>query len=196
MATIFHLALAGDWADAQSTGTYAVSTVGRTLAEEGFLHAARGDQWQAVRERYYAEVTEPLVLLRIDTDRLDVPVVDEPASAGGKETFPHIYGPLPVGAVVAVIPLSSPSPAADQAPAPAPARPRPTTGPSPQASFSAVYFREMFTNAALILLVVALGFTGILVGSAIEADAGPGIGGIIGTASGVVAAVILHRRRT
>uniref|UniRef100_UPI002FCA9883 DUF952 domain-containing protein n=1 Tax=Aeromicrobium sp. TaxID=1871063 RepID=UPI002FCA9883 len=73
MATIFHLALASDWAAAQESGAYTTSTLGRTLAEEGFIHASRADQWTAVRDRFYGDVTEPLVLLQIDTDLLDVP---------------------------------------------------------------------------------------------------------------------------
>ncbi len=103
MATIFHLALASDWAAAQDAGAYTVSTLGRTLAEEGFIHASRGDQWPAVRDRFYADVTAPLLLLQIDTDRLDVPVVEEPAAPGSPETFPHIYGPLALDAVVKAI---------------------------------------------------------------------------------------------
>ena len=49
--------------------------------------------------------TEPLVLLEIDSDLLDVPVVEEPPAPGVEETFPHIYGPLEPAAVVAVTPL-------------------------------------------------------------------------------------------
>ena len=68
-----------------------------TLEEEGYLHASRADQWEAVRERYYADVTEPLVLLEIDTDLLDVPWVEELPAPDATETFPHIYGPLQPG---------------------------------------------------------------------------------------------------
>lgn len=106
MTRIFHLAFAADWARAQQAGSYTVSTRGRTLAEEGFIHASRDEQWPAVRERFYGDVTEPLVLLHIDPDRLDVPVVEEPATPGGAETFPHVYRPLPVAAVVEVTPLA------------------------------------------------------------------------------------------
>jgi glutathione S-transferase len=76
-----------------------------SLADEGFIHASRADQWEGVRERYYAEVEEPLVLLEIDTDLLDVPVVEEPPAPGVVETFPHIYGPISPAAVVGVTPL-------------------------------------------------------------------------------------------
>ena len=109
MATehVFHVALAADWAAAREAGDYRVSSLGRTLAEEGFLHASYADQWPGVLSAYYADVQEPLVLLEIDPDLLDVPlVVEAPAgSEPGAAEFPHLYGPLAVDAVVAVTPL-------------------------------------------------------------------------------------------
>jgi uncharacterized protein (DUF952 family) len=102
---IYHVATVADWEAAQASGAYTTSTYGVTLEQEGYLHASRADQWEAVRERFYAEVTEPLVLLEIDTDLLDVPLVEEPPAPGVTETFPHIYGPLRPAAVVAVTPL-------------------------------------------------------------------------------------------
>jgi uncharacterized protein (DUF952 family) len=102
---IYHLATAADWDAARSSGAYTTSTYGVTLEQEGFIHASRADQWEAVRERFYAEVTEPLVLLEIDTELLGVPVVEEPPAPGIDETFPHVYGPLRPAAVVAVTPL-------------------------------------------------------------------------------------------
>jgi uncharacterized protein (DUF952 family) len=98
---LFHLALRRDWEAAQQAGEYRVSTLGRTLEEEGFLHASYAHQWRGVRDAFYAGLTEPLVLLEIDPARLDVPVVEE-VPDGGDEAFPHVYGPLPVTAVVAV----------------------------------------------------------------------------------------------
>ena len=105
MARIYHLATAAEWEAARASGSYTTSTRGRTLAEEGFLHASRADQWEGVRQRYYADVTEPLVLLVVETDLLDVPVVEE-VVPGGTETYPHVYGPLDPGAVVEVLSLT------------------------------------------------------------------------------------------
>ena len=102
---IFHLATKADWDAAQASGSYTTSTYGVSLADKGFIHASRADQWEGVRERFYAEVEEPLVLLEIDTDLLDVPVVEEPPAPDVQETFPHIYGPLKPEAVVGVTPL-------------------------------------------------------------------------------------------
>jgi len=103
---IFHIATASDWEAAQESGSYTTSTLGRTLAEEGFIHASRNDQWEGVRAAFYADVAEPLVLLEIDTDLLDVPVVEEVPAPGMTETFPHVYGAIPAAAVVGVVPLA------------------------------------------------------------------------------------------
>ncbi|HEU4811728.1 MAG TPA: DUF952 domain-containing protein [Nocardioides sp.] len=101
---IFHIATVAAWESAQRAGSYTTSTLGRTLAEEGFIHASREDQWRGVRERFYADVDEPLVLLTIDTDRLASPVVEE-VPDGATETFPHVYGPIDPSAVVNAVPL-------------------------------------------------------------------------------------------
>jgi uncharacterized protein (DUF952 family) len=101
---LFHVALRRDWEAAQQAGDYRVSTVGRTLEEEGFLHASYEHQWQGVHDAFYAGVDEPLVLLEIDPALLDVPVVVE-VPDGAHQAFPHIYGPLPVAAVVVARPI-------------------------------------------------------------------------------------------
>src|SRR5688572_550427 len=58
---IFHIATAADWRRTLETGTYTTSTIGRTLEEEGFIHASRRDQVQGVFDRYYRGAGEHLV---------------------------------------------------------------------------------------------------------------------------------------
>jgi uncharacterized protein (DUF952 family) len=99
---IFHIATVADWQRAQETGAYTTSTRGVTLDEEGYIHASHEDQWEGVRAAFYADVTEPLVLLEIDTDLLGVPVVEEVPAPGMSETFPHVYGAIAPGAVVGI----------------------------------------------------------------------------------------------
>jgi uncharacterized protein (DUF952 family) len=95
---ILHLALASDWAHAQNSGHYRVSTLGRTLEQEGFIHASTDlAQARSVAARYYTAVTEPLLLLHIREDLL--------GCEGSDETYPHIYGPIPITAVTAVTPF-------------------------------------------------------------------------------------------
>ena len=104
--SLFHVALAADWQQALATGEYRVSTRGRTLAQEGFLHMSYAAQWPGVLAAYYSDVTEPLVLLEADPSRVGSPIVVEPppGAPDGADAYPHIYGPLPVDAVVAVHP--------------------------------------------------------------------------------------------
>jgi uncharacterized protein (DUF952 family) len=101
---LFHVALLSDWEAAQQAGHYRVSTLGRSLEDEGFLHASFDHQWPGVLNAYYAGLDAPLVLLEVDPDLLDVPVVVE-TPEGADQAFPHLYGPLPFTAVVAVRPV-------------------------------------------------------------------------------------------
>jgi len=98
---IFHLALPDEWAEAERAGRYERSTRGRSLAEEGFIHCSFADQVVATANRFYADLTD-LVLLTIDPGSLSSPVMPEPVPGG--EVFPHVYGPIAVGAVVAADP--------------------------------------------------------------------------------------------
>jgi uncharacterized protein (DUF952 family) len=101
---IFHIATAADWRRTLESGTYTTSTVGRTLEEEGFIHASRRDQVQGVFDRYYRGLGEHLVLLTIDPTRLSD--ADVRVEAVGDDTYPHVYGPINRSAVVDVSPLN------------------------------------------------------------------------------------------
>ncbi|MFG1694556.1 DUF952 domain-containing protein [Nonomuraea sp. NPDC049309] len=101
---IHHLALRTDWQQAQSAGEYRISTLGRTLDDEGFIHCSRDmDQLRTVHAAFYSEVTEPLLVLDIDPTGLDVRI---------ENGYPHLYGPLPLSAVTAARPFT-PSDAGD-----------------------------------------------------------------------------------
>lgn len=100
---IFHIATEADWRRTLATGTYTTSTVGRSLEEEGFIHASRRDQVQGVFDRYYRDAGERLVLLTIDPERLtEADVRVEPV---GEDAYPHVYGPINRTAVIEVTPL-------------------------------------------------------------------------------------------
>lgn len=107
--SMFHIALASDWAAAQAAGEYRISTLGRTLDEQGYIHASFAHQVAGVLRRFYSKVTEPLLSLRLDAAALRIVV--EPAVPGsadgtpGAELFPHIYCPIPCSSVLAVQPI-------------------------------------------------------------------------------------------
>jgi len=98
MSFIYHIASAADWARAQAAGEYTTSTVGRTLAEEGFIHASTAKQVAPVANMFYQGRPE-LVLLVLDPGRVQPEIRFEPVP-GWDEPFPHIYGPLNTDAVV------------------------------------------------------------------------------------------------
>ncbi|MEU0134249.1 DUF952 domain-containing protein [Streptomyces sp. NPDC006296] len=100
---LLHLTEEPLWEAARTAGTYEWSTRGRTLREEGFIHCSLPHQLPAVAKAVYGSGTEGLVVLVIDTGRLTAPVRYEAVEPGGEE-FPHLYGPLPVSAVVEVRP--------------------------------------------------------------------------------------------
>lgn len=97
---IYHLTDPATWARSQAAGEHTGSTRNVDLAQEGFIHCSTADQWPGTVERFYADVDE-LLLLHIDETLLDAPLVYEQLG-GAPEPFPHVYGPIPVAAVVRV----------------------------------------------------------------------------------------------
>ena len=103
---LFHLALKGDWEQAQDSGTYQWSPRGMRLTEVGFIHCSWQEQVPKTFERFYADAGE-IVLLEIDPIRLNSPLRADAIPTG--ELFPHLYGPLPIEAVRSITPYSSDS---------------------------------------------------------------------------------------
>ena len=116
---IYHIATRTDWERALSGGSatlggsarlggsageYATSTIGRTLAEEGFIHASSASQVTEVANRFYRDVRDDLLLLATDPERVRAEVRWDEVP-GSPLPFPHIYGPLNVDAVVSARPI-------------------------------------------------------------------------------------------
>ncbi len=104
---LYHLALRQEWQAAHNQGVYRQSTRGLSLEEVGFIHLSKAHQVAATHQRFYADAADVL-LLTIDPQRLEASglrVQSEPApsgleAAGAGEHFPHLYGPLPLEAVL------------------------------------------------------------------------------------------------
>ena len=88
---IYHLALRAHWENARAAGEYRQSTIDRTLEEEGFIHCSFAEQVEGTVARYYDGIDD-IVLLTIDPAQL--------ADVRVENGFPHIYGPLPITAVI------------------------------------------------------------------------------------------------
>jgi glutathione S-transferase len=105
---IYHLTDPTTWAASLAAGEHTGSTRGVTLAEECYIHCSTAAQWPGVRERFYADAGE-LLLLHIEESLLTAPLVYEQIG-GAPEAFPHVYGPIPLAAVVQVETLAENSP--------------------------------------------------------------------------------------
>ena len=66
---------------------------------DGYIHLSCGSQLAPTLEKHFSGV-DGLMLVAVDLTRLGETVRWEPARGG--QLFPHIYGPLPIGAVVSV----------------------------------------------------------------------------------------------
>jgi len=96
---IFHITTQAQADAALASGDYEPEG----FARDGFIHCAHGHQVIGVLGRYFRGRTG-LVMLTIDPSKLPSPVVEENLT-GGAERFPHIYGRLPMAAVVAITSL-------------------------------------------------------------------------------------------
>ena len=107
-AWLYHLALRAEWNTARSTGSYQRSTRGQSLEEVGFIHLSSAHQVEVTAQRFYADVPPgELLLLTIDPARLAVAGLEVrlELAPGTGELFPHLYGPLPLEAVLLAQPL-------------------------------------------------------------------------------------------
>lgn len=95
---IHHLASLEDWSR-RTTEHYEPAG----FAVEGFIHLCTSEQLAGVVDRYYSG-REDLVLLTVDCERIDAPLIWEDSTGAG-EDFPHLYGPLNLTAVATVEPF-------------------------------------------------------------------------------------------
>jgi uncharacterized protein (DUF952 family) len=96
---IFHITSRDEANKARTAGEYSP----QQFDAEGFIHCSYAHQVNGVIGRRFQDRTD-LVLLEIDPAKLDCKVIDENLE-GGAELFPHIYGRLPMSAVVQIRPL-------------------------------------------------------------------------------------------
>lgn len=93
---IYHITSAAEVRQAGHTGEYAPSA----FETEGFIHCSHPRQLIKVANARFRGRTD-LMLLEIDPTRLACPVIEENLE-GGAEMFPHIYGRLPMSAVIRI----------------------------------------------------------------------------------------------
>jgi uncharacterized protein (DUF952 family) len=108
---IYHLVIQSEFAVQVCDGLYRPAD----LPQVGFVHCASEDSVILVADDYYAEASGPVLLLEIDSDKLNSETRYEAAApiAGGGSShlenasvFPHVYGPIETLAITRVGVLS------------------------------------------------------------------------------------------
>ncbi|RDI64690.1 uncharacterized protein (DUF952 family) [Nocardia pseudobrasiliensis] len=96
---LVHMCTRDEWEAARRTGERRSPSLGT----EGFIHLSGPGQVHLPANRLFAG-SEDLVLLWLDPDRLPAEVKWEPGvpTDPAAMLFPHLYGPIPVAAVVEV----------------------------------------------------------------------------------------------
>jgi uncharacterized protein (DUF952 family) len=92
--TAFKILTAAEWAGFQAEGRFEGSLVDRA---DGFIHLSAADQVEATLARHFAGQTG-LALVEVDLGALGDAVRWEESRGGA--LFPHVYGMLPLSAVV------------------------------------------------------------------------------------------------
>ena len=96
---LFHLVAPDVWARAVAAGEYRPAS----LAGEGFVHFSFADQVSGTANLLYRDEPE-LVVVEVDPAGVGAELRVEDSYGSGTE-FPHVYGPVPTAAAVAVHPL-------------------------------------------------------------------------------------------
>lgn len=100
---IYHICRRDEWEQAQDKGVYAGSSQDQA---DGFIHFSARDQVEASAAKHRAG-QDGLVLLAVDPAALGDALKWESSRDGA--LFPHLFGALPRGAVIAVhdLPLAA-----------------------------------------------------------------------------------------
>ncbi|MEK9677344.1 MAG: DUF952 domain-containing protein [Rhodospirillaceae bacterium] len=94
MTLIYHVCRKDEWEAAQAAGAYGGSSQDK---EDGFIHFSGGDTLVESVAKHRAS-QDGLVLLTVDDQVLGAALKWEPSRGG--LLFPHLYGELPVSAVI------------------------------------------------------------------------------------------------
>jgi uncharacterized protein (DUF952 family) len=98
---VLHIASPAEWDAARAAREIRPASLG----SEGFVHCSTRAQLSITLARHFRGAGE-LVLLVLDTAALGDALRWDESRPG--ETFPHVYAPIPVGAVAAVERVTAP----------------------------------------------------------------------------------------
>ena len=130
-----------------------------------------GRPGQERHDAFYSKVRQPLVRLDIDTDRLRSEWREDPV---GDDSYPHIYGPLNVDAVIAASPWHRSG---------------------RKKAFLEIFLNEAMIRICLAILAMLLALLGAYVARSFDADWGAFVGALIGLGLGITLYAVTMRRR-
>ena len=96
MPLIYKICPRALWRDAEAAGRFAGAPIDR---QDGFIHFSTADQAVETAARHFAGQSD-LLLVAVEAEALGDGLRYEPSRGG--DLFPHLYGGLPLDAVVAV----------------------------------------------------------------------------------------------
>ena len=96
---IYKILSANQWKEAQSAGAFSGAPV--DLAD-GFIHFSTAEQAEETARKHF-KGQDDLLLATIDEELLGEKLRYEPSRGG--QLFPHLYGPMPLAAVINIVPL-------------------------------------------------------------------------------------------
>jgi uncharacterized protein (DUF952 family) len=99
MTTVYKIVAADLWQAAEDSGVFTGAGID---LNDGFIHLSTGAQARRTAALYF-KGQRNLVLVAADGARLGDALKYEPSRDG--DLFPHLYGPLPLAAVLSVRPL-------------------------------------------------------------------------------------------
>ena len=99
MTLIYKISPRAAWRDAEKRGSFDGAPVD---IADGYIHFSAAHQVAGTAGRHFRGMPD-LVLAAVDADKLGPALKWEPSRGG--ELFPHLYGPLPMTAVVSVVDL-------------------------------------------------------------------------------------------
>lgn len=99
MTTVYKIVAADLWQAAEDSGVFTGAGID---LDDGFIHLSTGSQARRTAELYF-KGQDNLALVAVDGARLGEVLKYEPSRDG--DLFPHLYGPLPLTAVLSARPL-------------------------------------------------------------------------------------------
>jgi uncharacterized protein (DUF952 family) len=90
---IYKILPAGEWREALALGRFEGSAIDHA---DGYIHFSTAAQSAETARKYFSG-RAGLMILGVEGEQLGVTLKWEPSRGG--DLFPHLYGPLPVGAV-------------------------------------------------------------------------------------------------